>query len=90
VPKERKFWTGSINILSDPTPSALDLRVYGCVSMHDGMSLLKGTGMGCYATLATIAAEVGSDIPNVSKSLKRLVGWERLTEKRQGDARRKA
>lgn len=90
MPKERRFWTGSTNILSDPRPSALDLRVYGCVSMHDGMSLLKGTGMGCYARLATIAAEVDSDIPNVSKSLKRLVGWEHLTEERQRDARRKA
>lgn len=58
--------------------------------MHDGMSLPKRTGMGCYAKLATIAREVGSDISNVSKSLKRLVEWEYLTEERQSDGRRKA
>jgi DNA-binding MarR family transcriptional regulator len=88
--KERLFWTGSTNILADPRPSALDLRVYGCVSKHDGMSLYPGkTGRGCYATLATIAAEVGSDVTNVSKSLKRLVGWGYLTEERQKDGRRR-
>lgn len=89
MPKERLFFTGSTRIISDPRPSGLDLRVYSCVSLHDGMSLLKGTGRGCYATFATLTAEVGCDAANLSRSLKRLVDWGYLTEERQTDRRRK-
>lgn len=87
---ERLFFTGSTNIIRDPRPSGLDLRVYACVSLHDGMSLLKKSGRGCYATFATLTAEIGCDAANLSRSLKRLVGWGYLTEERQGDRRRKA
>ena len=86
---ERLFFTGSTNIIRDPRPSGLDLRVYACVSLHDGMSLLKGSGRGCYATFATLTAEIGCDAANLSRSLKRLVEWGYLTEERQDDRRRK-
>jgi DNA-binding MarR family transcriptional regulator len=89
MPRERLFFTGSTRIISDPRPSGLDLRVYACVSLHDGMSLLKGTGRGCYATFATLTAEIGCDAANLSRSLKRLVEWGYLTEERQTDRRRK-
>jgi DNA-binding MarR family transcriptional regulator len=89
VARERLFFTGSTNIIRDPRPSGLDLRVYGCVSLHDGMSLLKGAGRGCYATFATLTAEIGCDAANLSRSLKRLVEWGYLTEERQDDRRRK-
>ena len=87
--RERLFFTGSVNIIGDQRPSGLDLRVYACVSMHDGMSLPKGTGRGCYATFATLIAEIGCDAANLSRSLKRLVEWGYITEERQDDRRRK-
>ncbi|MGI8704956.1 MAG: MarR family transcriptional regulator [Sphingomicrobium sp.] len=87
--KERLFFTGSTRIIGDPRPSGLDLRVYACVSLHDGMSLLKKNGRGCYATFATLTAEIGCDAANLSRSLKRLVEWGYLTEERQEDRRRK-
>jgi DNA-binding MarR family transcriptional regulator len=90
VAKERLFFTGSTRIISDPRPSGLDMRVYACVSLHDGMSLVKGTGRGCYATFGTLTAEIGCDAANLSRSLKRLVDWGYLTEERQTDRRRKA
>ena len=87
--KKRDFYTGSTNIIGDPRPSGLDMRVYACVSMHDGMSLRKGTGGGCYATFATLTAEIGCDASNLSKSLRRLVEWGYLVEERQEDRRRR-
>jgi DNA-binding MarR family transcriptional regulator len=87
--KERLFFTGSTRIINDPRPSGLDFRVYACVSLHDGMSLMKGTGRGCYATYATLTAEIGCDAANLSRSLKRLVEWGYLKEERQTDRRRK-
>ena len=59
------------------------------MSLHDGMSLIKGTGRGCYATFATLTAEIGCDASNLSKSLKRLVEWGYLREERQDDRRRR-
>ena len=89
--RKRLFWTGSTRIINDPRPSALDIRVYACVSLHDGMSLDPGkSGRGCYATFATLTAEIGCDPANLSKSLKRLVEWGYLVEERQEDRRRKA
>ena len=88
--KERLFYTGSVNIIRDPRPSGLDHRVYACVSLHDGMSLVKGKGRGCYATFATLTAEIGCDPGDLSRSLKRLVTWGYLTEERQSDRRRKS
>jgi len=90
VGKERIFFTGSARIIGDPRPSGLDLRVYACVSLHDGMSLVKGKGRGCYANFATLTAQIGCDAANLSRSLKRLVDWGYLTEERQTDRRRKS
>lgn len=87
--KERLFWTGSVNIIGDPRPSGLDMRVYACVSLHDGMSLLKGSGRGCYATFETLTARLGCDRANLSRSLRRLVDWGYLSEERQEDDRRR-
>lgn len=88
--RKRDFSTVPVRIFNDPRPSALDLRTLACVSMHDGMSLKKGTGRGCYATFATLTAELGCDASNLSKSLRRLVDWGYLSEERQHDRRRKS
>ena len=87
--KERLFFTGSNRIISDVRPSGLDMRVYACVSLHDGMSILKKSGRGCYATFATMTAEIGCDKADLSRALKRLVQWGYLVEERQQDRRRK-
>ncbi len=86
---KREFFTGSVQVIADARLSGLDHRTYACVSMHDGMSLKKGSGRGCYATFATLTAAIGCDASNLSNSLKRLVMWGYLTEERQVDRRRK-
>jgi hypothetical protein len=86
---KRDFFTGSTAIIGDPRPSGLDMRVYACISEHDGMSLKKGTGRGCYATYATLTGRLGCDASNLSKSIKRLVEWGYITEERQKDRRLK-
>jgi hypothetical protein len=86
---KRDFFTGSTAIISDPRPSGLDMRVYACISEHDGMSLKKGKGRGCYAGYATLTARLGCDASNLSKSIRRLVEWGYLTEERQRDRRLK-
>ncbi len=86
---KREFFTGSVRVIGDPRLSGLDHRVYACISMHDGMSLKKGTGRGCYATFATLTAAIGCNASNLSKSIKRLVEWGYITEERQVDRRRK-
>lgn len=86
---KRHFYTGSVRVISDARLSGLDHRTYACLSMHDGMSLKKGSGRGCYATFATLTAAIGCDASNLSKSIKRLVEWGYITEERQIDRRRK-
>jgi len=85
---ERKFFTASVELVRDPRPSALDFRVYACVSLHDGMSLLKGKGAGCFASNQTLAAKIGCDYTSLSKSLNRLVEWGYITKERQADDKR--
>lgn len=70
--KARVFFTGSVRIIGETRLSATDLRVYAAVSLHDGMSKLKGSGGGCYASNLTLAGLVGCDYTTLSKSLKRL------------------
>jgi len=72
----------------DARPSALDFRVLLCVSLHDGMSLLKEKGAGCYASNRTLAAEVGCDYTSLSRSISRLIAWGYVEKERQSDDRR--
>ncbi len=87
--KGRNFTTIPARALADTQLSALDLRCLGVISMHDGMSLLNGKGAGCFASHATLAAKVQTDISNFSKSLSKLVrlGYI-LREPQQMDRRR--
>ena len=75
--------------IADTGLSALDLRCLMAIAIHDGMSLVKGSGPGCYARIATLAGLVRTDISNFSKSLSKLVkhGYV-VREPQQSDRRR--
>lgn len=53
------------------------------------MSTVKGKGAGCYATYKKMAAEVGCDYTNFSKSISRLMRWGYLVREPQLMDRRK-
>jgi hypothetical protein len=70
--------------LADTSLTALDHRVLGCVSMHDGMSLLKGKGGGCYASNQRMAREVDCNYSALCKSVTKLVDRGYLVRERRG------
>jgi len=69
----RIFSTIPANAIGDRTLTGLDLRCLAAISLHDGMSLIKKTGAGCYAALSTLARKAGTDVTNFSKSLSKLI-----------------
>ena len=69
----RIFSTIPANAIGDSSLTSLDLRCLAAISIHDGMSLIKETGAGCYAALSTLARKVGTDVTNFSKSLSKLI-----------------
>lgn len=78
-----------VRAIADTRLTSLDLRCLAVVALHDGMSLVKGSGMGCYAKAATLAELVRTDISNFSKSLNRLIKHGYIVrEPQQGDRRR--
>jgi len=87
--KRRVFTTLPTTVLADTRLSALDLRCLAAIAMRDGMSKVKGTGGGCYARLATLSADVGTDVTCFSRSVSRLCKWGYVSkEPQQGDKRR--
>lgn len=86
---ERIFYCGPRRAIGDGRLSALDHRVLAVVALHDGMSLTKGKGAGCYATYRTLSAEVGCDYTNFSKSIARLLRWSYLVREPQVMDKRK-
>jgi DNA-binding MarR family transcriptional regulator len=86
--KARAFYTVPTRAMRDERLSAVDHRTLGCVSIHDGMSQVKGKGAGCYASNQTLAAKVGCDYTTLSKSLSRLQEWGYIIKERQVDDRR--
>jgi hypothetical protein len=50
----------------------MDLRVLGAISLHDGLSLLKGQGQGCFAGDRKLAKTANTDRTNVRRSRARL------------------
>ncbi len=69
----RIFTTLPANAIGDGTLTGLDLRCLAAISIHDGMSLIKETGAGCYAAFSTLARKVGTDVTNFSKSVSKLI-----------------
>lgn len=86
--KPRLFTTVPVNALLDPELTLLDLRVIAWVAWHDGMSLVKGKGAGCYASNRTIAALVGCDYTSLSRSLSKLAKQGHIVSERSADDRR--
>lgn len=86
--KKRLFTTAPIGVIGDRELHALDLRVLLAISLHDGMSEIKG-GPGCYASYQTLADRAGTDIPMLSRVISKL---ERMSyirrERQQKDKRR--
>jgi hypothetical protein len=85
VSKSRDFSTVPIRAIWDDSLSGLDLRVLICISLHDGMSLRKGSGAGCYATNDTLQKEIRCSYTSLSKSITRLVEKGYLQRERQAD-----
>jgi hypothetical protein len=86
---KRTFFCNPRRIIRDSRPAALHHRVLGAVALHDGMSLVKGKGGGCYASYKTLAAEVGCDYTNFSKAITSLIRWGYLVREPQILDRRK-
>lgn len=80
---KRTFFCGPRRAIADARLSALDHRVLAAVALHDGMSLEKRKGGGCYATYRTLSAEVGCDYTNFSKAISRLLRWSYLVREPQ-------
>jgi len=53
----------------------MDLRVLGAISLHDGQSLAKGKGQGCYAGDRKLAQTANTDRKNVKRSTARLIEY---------------
>lgn len=88
--KVRTFTTLPVAAIGDDRLHAVDIRVLAAIALHDGMSLVRGTGGGCYAKHKTLAEEVGIDYARFSKSLRRLreFGYVQV-EEQSHDRRRK-
>lgn len=71
--KPRLFSTAALTAMNDPELTGLDWRVYLWVSLHDGMSLLKGKGAGCYASNLTLFAKAQCNYAAGCRSLSKLV-----------------
>lgn len=87
--KRRDFACLPVEILSDNTLSGLEIRVCLAVALHDGMSLRRGKGAGCYASYATLANEVGTDVHSIAKCIAKLVRQGHVVKETQQKDRRK-
>jgi hypothetical protein len=81
---KRLFSTAPITAMQDHELTGLDLRVLLWVSLHDGMSLLRGSGNGCYASNQTLFGEVGCNYSAGCRSLSKLVDRGHLVREAKG------
>lgn len=86
--KPRLFSTAPITAMQDRELTGLEWRVLLWVSLHDGMSLLKGSGAGCYASNLTLFAEVGCDYSAGCRALSNLVKRGHLAREQVGRSTR--
>ena len=87
--KPRLFTTMPVGAIADTRLTALELRCLMVISLHDGMSDLKGSGGGCYARSSTLAKLARTDVSNFSKAVSRLAKFGYVArEAQQSDRRR--
>lgn len=86
--KARVFSTASVHAMADSELTGQDWRVYLWVSLHDGMSLLKGKGAGCYAANKTIFEAAQCDYASGCRSLSKLVKRGHLVREQLGRSTR--
>ena len=84
---KRKFSTASVVAMADQRLGGLHWRLYLWVSLHDGMSLEKGKGAGCFASNKTLFAKAGCDnYSSGCRALSQLVEWGHLDKSKHGRA----
>lgn len=77
-----------LRAIGDKRLSGLDLRTLGAIAAHDRMSDWRGKGRGCDASHKTLAAKIGTDETNLSKSIGKLVSLDYVVASRpSGDKR---
>lgn len=86
--KARLFSTAPVSAMLDRELTGLEWRALLWVSLHDGMSLVKGKGSGCYASNKTIFAEVGCDYASGCRALSKLVQRGHLVREQVGRSTR--
>lgn len=84
--KPRLFSTAAVKAMSDTELTGQEWRVYLWVSLHDGMSLVKGTGRGCIASNKTLFAKAGCDYSSGCRALSKLVARGHLVRETHGRA----
>ena len=87
--KKREFTTVPARAIGDVRLTALELRCLMVISLHDGMSLQRGTGAGCYARYSTLAELVQTDITNFSKAVSRLLSFGYVVRDKQATDKRR-
>lgn len=90
-PPGQPFGAIPLHALADRRLSELHLRVLGIIAYHDRMSLITGSGQGCWASVKRMAEEIGGyHYTNVSTAIGQLQKWDYLqVEKRSSDKRMK-
>lgn len=86
--RKRLFSTAALTAMADTELTGLDWRIYLWVSLHDGMSLVKGRGAGCFASNKTIFAEADCDYSAGCRALSKLVDRGHLVRERVGRSTR--
>lgn len=78
-----------LRAIGDQRLAGLDFRILAAIAAYDRMSAARGDGQGCWASHGTLAAKVGCDYSNLSKSIKKLgeLGYIERSKPTFGDKR---
>jgi hypothetical protein len=74
--------------MQDRELTGLEWRLLLWISLHDGMSLVKGSGPGCYASNLTLFGEVGCEYSAGCRALSNLVRRGHLVREQVGRSTR--
>lgn len=90
-PPGQPFGAIPLHALADRRLSELHLRVLGIIAYHDRMSLITGSGQGCWASVKRMAEEIGGyNYTNAATAIRELTNWGYIqVEQRPSDKRMK-